>query len=67
MTPAARAWLAKNGYDKNYGARPMERLIQQKIKEPLAERLLFDEQTVGHRVLVDEKDDELVWHFGADE
>ncbi|MCP5334077.1 MAG: ATP-dependent Clp protease ATP-binding subunit ClpA [Oceanospirillaceae bacterium] len=40
-TPAARAWLAKNGYDKQMGARPMARLIQDKVKKPLAELILF--------------------------
>ena len=38
---AARAWLAKEGYDEKMGARPMQRLIQDKIKRPLAEDLLF--------------------------
>tara|TARA_E500000178_G_scaffold356704_1_gene437593 strand:+ start:12201 stop:14474 length:2274 start_codon:yes stop_codon:yes gene_type:complete len=37
----AREWLASRGYDKKMGARPMERLIQEKIKKPLAEELLF--------------------------
>jgi len=37
----ARAWLAKEGYDEKMGARPMQRLIQEKIKRPLAEDLLF--------------------------
>ena len=37
----ARKWLANHGYDKKMGARPMERLIQEKIKKPLAEELLF--------------------------
>lgn len=40
-TDAARAWLAKNGYDKQMGARPMARLIQEKVKKPLAELILF--------------------------
>ncbi|MGH9942079.1 MAG: ATP-dependent Clp protease ATP-binding subunit ClpA [Pyrinomonadaceae bacterium] len=59
LTEAARAWLARHGFDRQYGARPMARLIQQKIKEPLAERLLFDEATQSGDVWVDEKDDEL--------
>ncbi len=36
----ARAWLAKNGYDKKMGARPMARLIQEQIKKPLAEEII---------------------------
>jgi ATP-dependent Clp protease ATP-binding subunit ClpA len=60
LTPAARAWLAKNGYDRLYGARPMARLIQQKIKEPLVDRILFGDLAAGGRVVVDVKDAELV-------
>ena len=37
----ARNWLAVNGYDEKMGARPMDRLIQEKIKKPLAEEVLF--------------------------
>ena len=37
----ARSWLAKNGYDEKMGARPMQRLIQDKIKQKLAESILF--------------------------
>ncbi|MEM7033243.1 MAG: ATP-dependent Clp protease ATP-binding subunit ClpA [Chloroflexota bacterium] len=41
LTDAARDWLAEHGYDKNYGARPMGRLIDEKIRKPLAEAILF--------------------------
>jgi ATP-dependent Clp protease ATP-binding subunit ClpA len=41
VNDAARAWLAENGYDPRMGARPMARLIQDQIKRPLAEELLF--------------------------
>src|SRR6185437_8729773 len=41
LDDAARAWLAANGYNKKMGARPMARIIQEKIKRPLAEELLF--------------------------
>ena len=37
----ARLWLAQNGYDPKMGARPMERVIQEKVKKPLAEEVLF--------------------------
>ena len=60
LTEKARVWLAKTGYDKLYGARPMARLIQAKIKEPLADELLFGKLQNGGQVLVDEKDSELV-------
>lgn len=48
----ARAWLAKNGYDKKMGARPMARLIQEQIKKPLAEELLFGSLSNGGHVKV---------------
>jgi ATP-dependent Clp protease ATP-binding subunit ClpA len=48
----ARSWLARNGYDKNMGARPMARLIQEQIKKPLAEELLFGKLSNGGHVKV---------------
>jgi len=59
LTEGARQWLSKKGFDKNFGARPMARLIQQKIKEPLAEQILFGKLEKGGKVKVDEKDGEL--------
>ena len=52
----ARAWLTERGYDKLYGARPMSRLIQEKIKQPLAEELLFGKLVHGGEVAVRIKD-----------
>ena len=52
----ARAWLTERGYDKLYGARPMGRLIQEKIKQPLAEELLFGKLVHGGEVAVHMKD-----------
>ncbi len=52
----SRAWLADKGYDKLYGARPMSRLIQDKIKQPLAEELLFGKLADGGEVSVTMKD-----------
>jgi ATP-dependent Clp protease ATP-binding subunit ClpA len=49
---AARAWLGERGYDKLYGARPMARLIQEKVKQPLAEELLFGKLAHGGEVQV---------------
>jgi ATP-dependent Clp protease ATP-binding subunit ClpA len=48
----ARAWLTVRGYDKLYGARPMGRLVQEKIKQPLAEELLFGKLVHGGEVKV---------------
>jgi len=55
----ARAWLAERGYDKLMGARPMARLIQEKVKQPLAEELLFGKLAHGGEVHVSLKDDAL--------
>jgi ATP-dependent Clp protease ATP-binding subunit ClpA len=52
----ARDWLGERGYDKLYGARPMARLIQEKIKQPLAEELLFGKLRHGGEVHVSIKD-----------
>jgi ATP-dependent Clp protease ATP-binding subunit ClpA len=53
----ARGWLAEKGYDKLYGARPMARLIQEKIKQPLAEELLFGKLAAGGTVRIGVSDD----------
>jgi len=52
----ARKWLTDRGYDKLYGARPMGRLVQEKIKQPLAEELLFGKLVNGGEVKVRIKD-----------
>ena len=59
ITSAARNWLAEKGYDKAMGARPMARLIQDKLKKPLANELLFGELVGGGSVRVDLQGDEL--------
>jgi len=63
LTESARAWLARRGFDRLYGARPMARLIQTHIKQPLAEQLLFGEAPAGSIVLIDEKEDDLSIKF----
>lgn len=57
----AQAWLTERGYDKLYGARPMGRLIQEKIKQPLAEELLFGKLVNGGEVKVHLKDNALTF------
>ncbi len=59
----ARDWLAEKGYDKLYGARPMGRLIQDKIKQPLAEELLFGKLADGGEVHVSVKDGKPVFEM----
>ncbi|WP_066797285.1 ATP-dependent Clp protease ATP-binding subunit ClpA [Sphingomonas soli] len=61
LDDAAKAWLTERGYDKLYGARPMGRLIQEKIKQPLAEELLFGKLVHGGEVNVKLKDGALVF------
>lgn len=65
LTEAARAWLARQGFDPLYGARPMARLIQQKIREPLAEEILFGKLQGGGEAVADLRDDDIVLTFGA--
>ncbi len=55
----ARQWLANNGYDAKMGARPMARLIQEKLKKPLAEMVLFGELSNGGTVRVTVEEGEL--------
>ncbi len=55
----AREWLASNGFDPRYGARPMARLIHEKIKQPLADDILFGKLTDGGTVSVTADDDGL--------
>lgn len=59
VTLDAREWLGRHGYDKQMGARPMARLIQEKLKKPLAEELLFGQLVKGGKVTVEESNDEL--------
>ncbi len=60
LTEPAREWLAKHGYDKLFGARPMSRLIQSKVKEPLAEDILFGSLQGGGTVVIDEEGGEIL-------
>jgi ATP-dependent Clp protease ATP-binding subunit ClpA len=58
-TPAARDWLAQHGFDPQMGARPMSRVIQDKVKRRLADELLFGKLANGGRVSIDVQDGEL--------
>jgi len=62
-TDAARQYLAEKGYEPEYGARPLARVIQDEVKRPLSDHLLFGELEHGGHVTVDEKDGKLVFEF----
>ena len=53
LTDAATEWLAKRGYDEKFGARPLSRVIQEHIKKPLADEILFGQLKSGGLVKVD--------------
>ena len=64
VSEKARDWIADKGYDKTMGARPMQRLIQENIKKPLAEELLFGQfSSKGGVVYVDQEEDGLSLKF----
>ncbi len=67
VTPEARQWLADHGYDAAMGARPMARLIDQTIKQPLADAILFGALSRGGSVEVACSDDGLVLHYPQEE
>jgi ATP-dependent Clp protease ATP-binding subunit ClpA len=62
---SVRTWLAKDGYDPQYGARPLARVIQTKIKDVLADEILFGKLEKGGRVDLDMKSDELVFEYSS--
>ncbi|MGD8874359.1 MAG: ATP-dependent Clp protease ATP-binding subunit ClpA [Gammaproteobacteria bacterium] len=64
---SARIWLAEHGYDAKMGARPMARIIQQYIKKPLAEELLFGELVNGGHLIVHLADDKLAFEINGKE
>ncbi len=59
ISSGARTWLAKKGYDPQYGARPLSRLLQTEIKDILSEQILFGRLEKGGRVSVDVEEDRL--------
>ncbi|MFC0116773.1 ATP-dependent Clp protease ATP-binding subunit ClpA [Pseudoalteromonas xiamenensis] len=66
LTSEAREWLADLGYDKAMGARPMARVIQEQLKKPLANEILFGELVDGGNVKVSLKDKKLDFHFDVE-
>ena len=62
-TDAARRWLGEKGYDRAFGARPLGRVIQEHVKRPMSEEVLFGKLESGGRVTVDVEDDEIVFEY----
>jgi ATP-dependent Clp protease ATP-binding subunit ClpA len=63
LDDGARKWLSEKGYDRLFGARPLGRIIQEHIKKPLAEELLFGKLTKGGIVRVTREGDKLGFSF----
>lgn len=57
ISDAAREWLAEHGFDEKMGARPMKRVIQEHIKRPLADELLFGDLAEGGEVGISVRED----------
>ncbi len=66
LTDAARKWLAAKGYEPTFGARPLARIIQEHVKKPLAEELLFGKLANGGLVEVDVGEGGLVFAYSKD-
>ncbi len=66
VTGKAKTWLANKGYDKEMGARPMARVIQESMKKNLANELLFGCLVNGGTVRVDVKNDDLSFDFSGE-
>ena len=66
LTDAARERLAEKGYDRDFGARPLGRLIQKEIQDPLSDEILFGRLAKGGRVRVDASDEGFAFDFDVD-
>ena len=63
LTQAAKEYFAEKGYDRDYGARPLARVLQDEIKSKLGDELLFGELTEGGHVVVDVQDGDVSFKF----
>jgi ATP-dependent Clp protease ATP-binding subunit ClpB len=61
LDESARAWLAAKGYDPMYGARPLKRVIQREVQDPLAEKILLGEVPDGSKVKITGGTDKLLF------
>ena len=65
LSPEARTWLAKNGHDPRYGARPLSRLIQTEIKDVLSDEILFGRLEKGGNVWIDVENSKLAFNYNT--
>ena len=63
LEPAARAWLAKKGYDPIFGARPLARVVQTEVRDPLTDEILFGRLEHGGTVRIGLADDKLAFTY----
>ena len=63
LLPPARTWLARKGYDPKMGARPLGRIIQREVRDPLTDELLFGKLENGGTVTIGESDDKLTFEY----
>ncbi len=63
LDPSARTWLAKKGYDPKMGARPLARVIQREVRDPLTDEILFGKLENGGTVTIDVADDKLAFSY----
>ena len=63
ISEKAALWIGKEGYDENMGARPLSRLIQEKIKKPIAEQILYGKLSKGGNIKLDIKNNELTFEY----
>ncbi|MFP3982065.1 MAG: ATP-dependent Clp protease ATP-binding subunit ClpA [Desulfurivibrionaceae bacterium] len=63
LTEAARSWLALKGYDPDYGARPMRRLIMTELGDRLTDEILFGKLSQGGRVVIDRNEEDFIFTY----
>jgi ATP-dependent Clp protease ATP-binding subunit ClpA len=63
LTPEARTWLAKKGYDPAFGARPLGRVIQKEVRDPLTDEILFGKLEQGGTVTIGIRENQLIFSY----
>src|SRR5687768_3754908 len=63
LTPEARVWLAAKGFDPKFGARPLARVIQREVRDPLTDEILFGQLENGGTATIDAEDDHLAFRY----